>query len=89
MLKTIVILSSGLMLTVSKSSGQNEHLINTDLLTDYWEAQWISHPTSSTVDFGVYHFRKTFSVDGVPESFVVHASGDNRYDYHKNVPAKL
>ena len=30
-------------------------------------------------DYGVYHFRKTFSLGAVKEKFIVHVSADNRY----------
>ncbi len=53
--------------------------INPDLLKRAWPASWIAHPTASPYDYGVYHFRKTFRLDGKPARFVVHVSADNRY----------
>ncbi|HEY5503634.1 MAG TPA: alpha-L-rhamnosidase N-terminal domain-containing protein, partial [Sedimentisphaerales bacterium] len=53
--------------------------INPDLLTKRWQAGWVSHPTASLKDYGVYHFRRTFDVDSQPEKFIIHVSADNRY----------
>jgi alpha-L-rhamnosidase len=44
-----------------------------------WRANWINHPTASPTDYGVFHFRKTFELENVPEKFIIHVSGDNRY----------
>jgi hypothetical protein len=44
-----------------------------------WEAQWITHPTASVMDYGVFLFRNEFYLDRAPESLVVHLSADNRY----------
>ncbi|MDR3194257.1 MAG: glycoside hydrolase family 78 protein [Tannerella sp.] len=44
-----------------------------------WTAHWITYPEGSLYDYGVYHFRKTFTLDAVPASFVLHVSADNRY----------
>lgn len=44
-----------------------------------WPAMWISHPTASGYDFGVFHFRKNFELDSIPEALVVNISADNRY----------
>ncbi|MGA2323200.1 MAG: alpha-L-rhamnosidase C-terminal domain-containing protein [Sedimentisphaerales bacterium] len=53
--------------------------INPDLLTKRWQASWVSHPTASSKDYGVYHFRRTFDLDSQPEKFIIHVSADNRY----------
>ncbi|GAA4416352.1 hypothetical protein GCM10023187_47710 [Nibrella viscosa] len=47
--------------------------------TDYWTAKWIMHPTAAGKQYGVYHFRKTFSLPQKPGRFVIHVSADNRY----------
>ena len=44
-----------------------------------WKAQWITHPTESTLDYGVFLFRKNFSLKKIPTQFIVHISADNRY----------
>ncbi len=69
-----------LQLSVTAALAQYPHQsINPDLLHEPWAAQWVAHPTASPSDFGVYHFRRTFDLDSVPETFVVHVSADNRY----------
>ncbi|MEO0468117.1 MAG: family 78 glycoside hydrolase catalytic domain [Bacteroidota bacterium] len=45
----------------------------------FWDAKWITHPTASAKEYGVYHFRKSFVLTELPEQFIVHVSGDNRY----------
>ncbi len=53
--------------------------INPQLLEKTWQAQWIYHPTVSPTDYGVFHFRKSFDLENVPENFIIHVSADNRY----------
>ena len=53
--------------------------INHELLTWHWEASWITHPTESVLDYGVFHFRKSFDLGRKPEVFIIHVSADNRY----------
>jgi hypothetical protein len=49
-----------------------------------WTARWIAVPKAPRTEYGVYHFRKTFDLDTRPERFVVHVSGDNRYQLFVN-----
>jgi len=42
-------------------------------------AEWITMPDIHGKEYGVYHFRKRFSLEHVPDEFLVHVSGDNRY----------
>lgn len=42
-------------------------------------ASWIAPPDLPGNDFAVFHVRKTFDLDSVPEEFIVHVSADNRY----------
>jgi len=53
--------------------------INPKILTNHWKAQWITHPTESALDYGVFHFRKNFQLESVPAEFIIHISADNRY----------
>ena len=53
--------------------------VNPALLNKHWSAHWIAVPNAPTTGFGVYYFRKKFSLAAKPENFVVHVSGDNRY----------
>jgi len=42
-------------------------------------AAWVAHPTAPGNEFGVFHFRRVFDLDSVPDTFTVHVSADNRY----------
>jgi len=44
-----------------------------------WRASWITHPTASVHDHGVFHFRRGFDLPERPSSFTIHVSADNRY----------
>ena len=58
--------------------------INPDLLSLRWPARWVGHAAGPYRDFGVFHFRKSFPLDQVPASFVIHVSADNRYRLYVN-----
>lgn len=49
-----------------------------------YEAPWITYPTASVTNYGVYHFRKTVEFDEVPTELVIHISADNRYNLFVN-----
>lgn len=49
-----------------------------------WKAQWITHPSASTMDYGVFHFRQNFELEKTPEEFIIHISADNRYRLYVN-----
>jgi alpha-L-rhamnosidase len=53
--------------------------VNPEILTNHWKAQWITHPTESVLDYGVFHFRKSFELATIPSEFIIHVSADNRY----------
>jgi alpha-L-rhamnosidase len=59
-------------------------LVNPQLLTQRWSAGWVSVPETSPFEYGVYHFRRTFTLDSAPASFVVHVTADNRYELFVN-----
>ena len=54
------------------------------LLRRTWTARWIAVPGVPPTDYGVYHFRRTFQLPSRPQQFVVHVSGDNRYQLFVN-----
>lgn len=64
--------------------GQSTPEISKDLLENSWDAQWIMHPTASNTDYGVFHFRRSFVIDSIPDSFIIHLSGDTRYRFFIN-----
>ena len=51
-----------------------------------WTASWIAAAEGSPHDYGVYLFRRTFELPAAapPARFVVHVSGDNRYQLYCN-----
>ena len=74
---------TGLLIFSSVSAQTVEQVafekINPALLDNHWKAQWISHPTESLVDYGVFHFRKSFELKEQPKEFIINISADNRY----------
>ena len=55
-----------------------------DLVNNLWKASWITHPDGPQREFGVFHFRKSITLDSVPQRFVIHVSADNRYELFVN-----
>ena len=55
-----------------------------DVLHKKWEAYWIAVSNTSPHDYGVWHFRRSFSLDQKPSSFIIHVSADNRYKLFVN-----
>jgi alpha-L-rhamnosidase len=53
--------------------------INPGLLNNHWKAEWITHPSESHLEYGVFHFRKNFILKDQPAEFIIHISADNRY----------
>lgn len=76
-----------LLLILSRMYSQ-EHLPETNQkwedLKHTWNAFWIVHPTASSSEYGVFHFRKTFELDTRPDEFFIHVSADNRYRLYVN-----
>jgi alpha-L-rhamnosidase len=58
--------------------------INNDIITRIWTAKWIDVPNTNAHAYGVYHFRKNFSVNNAPQHFIIHVSADNRYKLFVN-----
>jgi hypothetical protein len=55
-----------------------------DLTHDQWPAQWITVPGVAGQSYGVYHFRHSIQLTAKPAQFVIHVSGDNRYQLYVN-----
>jgi hypothetical protein len=62
----------------------SDYTIHPELLRNAWPARWIRAEGTSPFDFGVYHFRRSFSLNAKPERFVIHVSADNRYQLYVN-----
>src|SRR4029079_405001 len=54
-------------------------LAQSGLLGRVWTAKWISAPGAPATEYCVCHFRRTLELTEKPARFLVHASGDNRY----------
>ena len=65
-------------------TAQTNSEINPNLLNETWDARWIMHPTASNTEYGVFHFRQSVELDSIPESFIIHLSGDTRYRFYIN-----
>jgi alpha-L-rhamnosidase len=52
---------------------------NPSLLHSRWPAHWIAPADAPLSEYGVFLFRKRFSLPAVPQKFIVHVSADNRY----------
>ncbi len=72
-------LSAALLIGVCSLGGQPASSV-----AGRWAAQWIDVPGTDPQAYGVYQFRRHFSVPSVPANFVVHVSGDNRYQLFVN-----
>ena len=70
-----------LLLLQFQVSSQN---INPDILHTRWKAFWIAVPNEPSNGYGVYQFKKDLTLATKPASFIVHASGDNRYKLYVN-----
>src|SRR2546425_5991241 len=88
---SLLVLLSIASLTRSDSFAQSNPIphLNPELLTKSWSARWITVPNISPFDYGVYHFRRTFELRGKPSSFVIHVTGDNRYQLFINGTATV
>ena len=75
LLASVLVLASSGALRGEEAGGR----VNPEWLIRPWAASWIAHPTASPCDYGVFHFRKTFSLEAKPATFVIHLSADNRY----------
>ncbi|WP_276482856.1 alpha-L-rhamnosidase C-terminal domain-containing protein [Paraflavitalea pollutisoli] len=56
-----------------------EPAINPRWLRQHWTASWITCPDVPQRAYGIYHFRKRFSLPTRPARFVIHVTADNRY----------
>jgi hypothetical protein len=81
-IQLVLLMAFFAMGTINRPCAQERDIpVNTDWDHERhsWEASWITHPTASVNDYGVFGFRNTFVLDEVPESQPVYVSADNRY----------
>jgi alpha-L-rhamnosidase len=79
-----IILYLCLLATPSVFFAQKNPNINPKLLTQVWSSNWITCPNVPVHEYGIYHFRKTFSLTSKPARFIIHVSADNRYKFYVN-----
>ena len=75
--KRLLMITGFILLTHFLNAQQTT--INPTLLKNYWDAHWITCPDVPARAYGVYHFRKTFSLSEAPKKFLIHVTADNRY----------
>lgn len=44
-----------------------------------WSAQWITHKSAPTLEYGVFLYRRQFNLSEKPKEFIIYVSADNRY----------
>ncbi|MCK4966715.1 hypothetical protein KAS50_06775, partial [bacterium] len=80
----LILIILALSVITSFSSDKLNQSINPELLKDWWSAKWVCYPGAPSNDYGVYNFRKTFELQNIPDSFIIHISADNRYKLYCN-----
>lgn len=65
-------------------SGYHQEQVDPALLSQRWEAKWISVPGVAAHSYAVVHFRKAIELDSKPEHYFVHVTADNRYKLFVN-----
>jgi alpha-L-rhamnosidase len=55
-----------------------------DVSRQGWTASWIYPASADPRDYGVYHFRRAFTLDSKPEHCWVHVTADSRYHLYVN-----
>ncbi|MBK7710390.1 MAG: alpha-L-rhamnosidase [Bacteroidales bacterium] len=73
-----------IILLICAGVSAQENLINENTnvwndLNHAWKSWWISHPSAPLLEYGVFNYRKSFEMNDVPNTFIVHVSADNRY----------
>ncbi|MEQ8535155.1 MAG: alpha-rhamnosidase, partial [Imperialibacter sp.] len=77
------------------SSTLSARQVREELMQKPWKAQWITGPGAplnrwmvrsdqTLKEYGVFKFRKRFTLPRKPSSFIVHVSADNRYKLYVN-----
>ncbi|MEN8228379.1 MAG: alpha-L-rhamnosidase N-terminal domain-containing protein [Bacteroidota bacterium] len=80
----ILFLAGTLVYTQESSVKWNHEGKDFSQLKHTWRAKWITHPTESTLDYGVFLFRRSFRLDRKPDKYIIYVSADNRYRLYVN-----
>ncbi len=81
-LKTkLIVFLAVLLLPFLLYSQERNVQINTDWdhVRHAWEASWVTHPVAPVFDYGVFHFRNSFTLVQVESPTIIYVSADNRY----------
>lgn len=80
-LRYLFLLLAAVTSSITSIGQQSDVAVNTDWNHERfsWKSDWISHPTASVLDYGVFLFRNEFRLERIPESLGVHLSADMRY----------
>jgi hypothetical protein len=81
-LRYLLVLSA--LMFIAAASLLDAQTPNAALLTEPWKADWIGPSHGPLREFGVFRFRKAFELAAAPRHFVIHVSGDNRYELFVN-----
>jgi len=84
-----ILVWAGLLLFLNLIAQESSVLQNADgkdfsQLKHTWKAKWITHPTESTLDYGLFLFRRNFTLEEKPDKYLVYVSADNRYRLYVN-----
>ncbi len=79
-----LILSSTIFNAQESKATINEEGKDFNHLKHTWTAQWITHPTESTLDSRLFLFRRNFDLKEQPAIFKIYISADNRYRLYVN-----
>ena len=81
--RTVFVLLAFMLLLALPGGMSNSQTVSTPV-PRAWKASWIRHPAGPAHEFGVFYFRKAFTLASAPQRFVVHVSADNRYELFVN-----
>lgn len=89
LMKKVILLFMFILSALILNSQESQVKINHEgkdftKLKHAWQAQWITHPTESTLDYGVFLYRRTFQIDTLHDKYIVYVSADNKYKLYVN-----
>lgn len=79
-----IVLCTFLFLTMPHLDGQELNYPNPDYRPDVWDGDWITHPGITQGEAVLLHFKRNFSLDSIPEQFIINITADNYYTLYVN-----
>ncbi len=86
-MKSVKVVTVLVVLCASFGIAQGVEELNSDgvrYAPSSWTGFWITHPEVALSEYGVVHFRRSFELSERRSKFIVHVSGDNRYELYVN-----